>query len=166
MKSFSSASLVGATLVLQLLSGTTSAVREIRFVSPLQSLTIPDPELLETVPDASSKGQGALETPRRRFLPRFLAGLKAEDTVRQKLAVGQIKVPDRSRYRTRRSRKQTSAERTGSERPRPPKNVASAKRNPSSRRVTTPQLRNTIRPRRRPQPSRKPKIATSTNSSD
>lgn len=93
MKSFSGTSLVGVTLVLQLLSGV-SAVREIRFVSPLQSLTIPDPELLETVPDASSKGQGALETPRRRFLPRFLAGLRAEDTVRQKLAVGQIKVTD------------------------------------------------------------------------
>lgn len=93
MKSLSSTSLVSIALTLQLLSGV-SAVREIRFVSPLQSLTIPDPELLETVPDASSEGQGALETPRRRFLPRFFAGLKAEDTIRQKLAMGQVKVKD------------------------------------------------------------------------
>lgn len=80
-------------LLLQLLSGAT-AVREIQFVSPLQSLTIPDPECRETVPSASSDGQVALETPRRKFLPRFLAGLKAEDTIRQKLAVGQISVTD------------------------------------------------------------------------
>ena len=93
MKASYSISFANAALLLQLMSGA-SAIREIRFVSPLQSLTIPDPELLETVPDASSDGQGALEMPRRKFLPRFLAGLKAEDTIRQKIAAGQISVRD------------------------------------------------------------------------
>jgi len=93
MKPSSSIYLLGVTLLFQLLSGA-SAVREVRFVSPLQSLTIPDPELLDKAPDASSDGQGALETPRRKFLPRFVAGLKAEDTMRQRLAVGEIKVKD------------------------------------------------------------------------
>lgn len=68
-----------------------SAVKEIRFSSPLQSLTIPDPEHLEKVPEASEGGeQGALDTPRRRFLPRFLAGLQAENTIREQIAMGKI----------------------------------------------------------------------------
>lgn len=91
--SSSSTTFVAVATLLQLLSGA-SAVREIRFVSPLQSLTIPDPELFDKTPDPSSEGQGALTTHRRRFLPRFMAGLKAEDTVRQKLATGQIAVDD------------------------------------------------------------------------
>jgi hypothetical protein len=74
-----------ATLLLTM----ASAVKEIRFASPLQSLTIPDPEVLEKVV-ADPTQQGALETPRRKFLPRFLAGLKAENTVREKIAMGQL----------------------------------------------------------------------------
>lgn len=85
MNQYSSTTFV--TLLLLLLVGA-SAVREIRFASPLQSLTIPDPECLEMKPDPSQ--QGALETPRRKFLKRWLAGLKAEDTIRQKIALGQI----------------------------------------------------------------------------
>jgi hypothetical protein len=85
MNQYSSTTFV--TLLLLLLVGAL-AVREIRFASPLQSLTIPDPECLEMKPDPSQ--QGALETPRRKFLKRWLAGLKAEDTIRQKIALGQI----------------------------------------------------------------------------
>lgn len=52
-----------------------TAGRMIRFASPLQSLTIPDSEVKETV-----------ETHRGRFLPRFRAGLKAETETRRALA--------------------------------------------------------------------------------
>jgi len=80
-------------LALQMLTGV-AAVKEIRFASPLQSLTIPDPELLEKVPeppkDDEAPQQGALKTHRRRFLPRFLEGLKAENTVREQIALGVI----------------------------------------------------------------------------
>jgi len=76
-------------LVATLLLTVASAVKEIRFASPLQSLTIPDQEVLEKVV-ADPTQQGALETPRRKFLPRFLVGLKAENTVREKIAMGQI----------------------------------------------------------------------------
>jgi len=81
-----------------LLAGTASAVREVRFSSPLLSLTIPDPELLEHVSEPPKDGetpqQGALQTHRRRFLPRFLAGLKAENTVREQIALGLVKTTD------------------------------------------------------------------------
>jgi hypothetical protein len=84
MNHYCYSTLVVATLLLTAVS----AVKEIQFASPLQSLTIPDPEVLEKVADPAQ--QGALETPRRIFLPRFLAGLKAENTVREKIAMGQI----------------------------------------------------------------------------
>jgi len=81
-----------------LLAGAASAVKEVQFASPLQSLTIPDPELLENAksksPDEHAPQQGALETNRRRFLPRFLTGLKAENTVREQIAMGQVKLGD------------------------------------------------------------------------
>mmetsp|Transcript_47300 Transcript_47300/g.53459 ORF Transcript_47300/g.53459 Transcript_47300/m.53459 type:complete len:414 (+) Transcript_47300:20-1261(+) len=82
------------------------AMKEIRFASPLQSLTIPDPELFSESStnndndneDENENGVSSmsrlLETPRKRFLPRFLAGLKAEDKVREGIAIGQVKVPD------------------------------------------------------------------------
>lgn len=87
------------TLLLALVVGTASAVREVQFVSPLQSLTIPDPEYVEKQAKASSDEElqvGVLETPRRRFLPRFLAGLQAENTVREQIAMGQISTDDGS----------------------------------------------------------------------
>lgn len=87
------------TLFLALVMGTASAVREVQFVSPLQSLTIPDPEYVEKQAKASSDEElqmGVLETPRRRFLPRFLAGLQAENTVREQIAMGQISTDDGS----------------------------------------------------------------------
>eukprot|EP00531_Pseudo-nitzschia_arenysensis_P004585 CAMPEP_0116126416 /NCGR_PEP_ID=MMETSP0329-20121206/6321_1 /TAXON_ID=697910 /ORGANISM="Pseudo-nitzschia arenysensis, Strain B593" /LENGTH=280 /DNA_ID=CAMNT_0003620499 /DNA_START=79 /DNA_END=921 /DNA_ORIENTATION=- len=76
-----------ALLTLLSLAAGASAVREVQFVSPLQSLTIPDPEHVEKHPENE---MGALETPRRRFLPRFLAGLQAENTVREQIAMGRI----------------------------------------------------------------------------
>mmetsp|Transcript_52918 Transcript_52918/g.57447 ORF Transcript_52918/g.57447 Transcript_52918/m.57447 type:complete len:419 (+) Transcript_52918:28-1284(+) len=81
------------------------AMKEVRFASPLQSLTIPDPELFSESStnndnennDENENGVSSmsrlLETPRKRFLPRFLAGLKAEDQVREGIAIGQVKVP-------------------------------------------------------------------------
>jgi hypothetical protein len=54
------------------------AIRRLRFASPLQSLTIPDPEI---------QGEEFLNTPRKRFLPKFLAGLTAEAQARKELAV-------------------------------------------------------------------------------
>jgi len=80
------------TLVSILLLVEASAVKEVRFASPLQSLTIPDPELLETA--SSEDGQAALATRRRRFLPRFRFGLEVENLVRQKLAIGELSVDD------------------------------------------------------------------------
>lgn len=77
----------GALLTLLSLAAGASAVREVQFVSPLQSLTIPDPEHVEKHPESE---MGSLETPRRRFLPRFLAGLQAENTVREQIAMGRI----------------------------------------------------------------------------
>jgi hypothetical protein len=54
------------------------AAKMIRFASPLQSLTIPDPDL---------KGEDdRLVTPRSRFLPRFKAGLQAEVEKRREIA--------------------------------------------------------------------------------
>jgi len=89
---------------------TTMAMKDIRFASPLQSLTIPDPELFSDSKeddkndtdneDDKKNGNGIssmsriLETPRKRFLPRFLVGLKAENKLRQGIAIGQVKVPD------------------------------------------------------------------------
>lgn len=52
-------------------------VRRLRFASPLQSLTIPDPEI---------QGEDDLNTPRKRFLPKFLAGLSAESQARKEVA--------------------------------------------------------------------------------
>ena len=85
-------------VLLGLLIAAVSAVKEIRFASPLQSLTIPDPELLEKVTVAPKDGeapqQGVLKTHRRNFLPRFLTGLKAENDAREQIALGLVKTND------------------------------------------------------------------------
>ncbi|OEU05877.1 hypothetical protein FRACYDRAFT_203815 [Fragilariopsis cylindrus CCMP1102] len=59
--------------------------KNIRFASPLQSLTIPDPEF-----------RRMLETPRTKFLPKFLTGLTAENHIREEIAVGTVKISDYS----------------------------------------------------------------------
>jgi hypothetical protein len=53
-------------------------IRTLRFASPLQSLTIPDPEM---------KDEEDLNTPRKRFLPKFFAGLTAEAEARKEVAL-------------------------------------------------------------------------------
>lgn len=93
-----------AAAALLLFAGAVSAIQEVRFVSPLQSLTIPDPEVLEKVPESSSpkdggekeapKAQRAMTTPRKRFLMRFREGLQAEKTAREKLALGMASIED------------------------------------------------------------------------
>jgi hypothetical protein len=55
----------------------------LRFASPLQSLTIPDPEL---------KGEEDPETPRKRFLAKFLAGLNAESQARKEVALARSRL--------------------------------------------------------------------------
>lgn len=55
--------------------GTADAVRSLQFASPLQSLTIPDPEV-----------KAAQTTARKRFLERFRVGLSAEAEARKQLA--------------------------------------------------------------------------------
>lgn len=83
-----------------LLFAAVSAMKEIRFASPLQSLTIPDPELLDKVSapskakDGEAPQQGVLKTHRRNFLPRFLIGLKAESTGREQIALGLVKTDE------------------------------------------------------------------------
>ena len=57
-----------------------SAGRTLRFASPLQSLTIPDPEVKET-----------LKSNRQKFLGKFKAGLKAETEARRALAATRTK---------------------------------------------------------------------------
>jgi hypothetical protein len=57
---------------------TAKGIRTLRFASPLQSLTIPDPEM---------KDEEALNTPRKQFLPKFLAGLTAEAEARKEVAL-------------------------------------------------------------------------------
>jgi hypothetical protein len=66
-------------VLLLLLHGPQSctAVRSLRFVSPLQSLTIPDPEI---------QGEEDLDSPRKRFLPKYLAGISAESLARMEVA--------------------------------------------------------------------------------
>ena len=89
-------------LALLLLAGISSAMQDIRFASPLQSLTIPDPEVLEKIPGSSSSNDGdgepiaqhTMVTPRNRFLNRFTQGLKAEKTAREELALGIAKIDD------------------------------------------------------------------------
>lgn len=56
-------------------SSSVLAVRNLRIVSPLQSLTIPDPDVKE-----------AAKSSRQRFLPKFRAGLQAEISARRALA--------------------------------------------------------------------------------
>jgi len=89
--------------------------KDIRFASPLQSLTIPDPELfadkvknsVEEVDVAAEEKKSAaekkqdllrssriLDTPRKKFLPKFLTGLKAENQIREEIALGEVKIPD------------------------------------------------------------------------
>ena len=65
------------------------AAKMIRFASPLQSLTIPDPDLLQQQQDAADNEEGPVAlttTPRSRFLPRFKVGLQAEVEQRRRLA--------------------------------------------------------------------------------
>jgi len=87
-------------LLLLLLVATTTikianaAPRDIRFVSPLQSLTIPDPECMDASVPAESAQEAALETPRRKFMERWKFGLKVEQTVREKLAMGKLPSED------------------------------------------------------------------------
>ena len=112
MTSLSSKEVVLVTIVGMLLfvaqqPQVSMAMKDLRFASPLQSLTIPDPELFssdstnndndndndnDNEKSVSSMSR-LLETPRKRFLPRFLVGLKAEDKVREGIAIGQVKVP-------------------------------------------------------------------------
>jgi len=94
-----------AAAALLLFVGAASAIQDIRFASPLQSLTIPDPEVLEKVPgsavesskdgeDPGMRIQRAMATPRKQFLKRFTQGLKAEKTAREKLALGIVNIDD------------------------------------------------------------------------
>jgi hypothetical protein len=69
------------TTALLLLSRSALAVRNLHIVSPLQSLTIWDPEVKEAVMES---GVGA--SFRSRFLPKFRAGLRAEVEARKRLA--------------------------------------------------------------------------------
>lgn len=64
--------------VLSLLSLSSAVIRNIKFASPLQALTIWDPETKE---EASQVGP----TPRLRFLFKFQAGLSAEREVKRQL---------------------------------------------------------------------------------
>ncbi|OEU23475.1 hypothetical protein FRACYDRAFT_205645 [Fragilariopsis cylindrus CCMP1102] len=57
--------------------------KNIRFASPLQSLTIPDPELF-----------AENEKDKNTFLPKFLTGLTAENQIREEIAVGTVKISD------------------------------------------------------------------------
>jgi hypothetical protein len=81
--------------------------KNIRFASPLQSLTIPDPDkntVVEAVVDIDEKNdedfllrsssRRMLETPRTKFLPKFLTGLTAENQIREEIAAGQVKITD------------------------------------------------------------------------
>lgn len=61
----------------------TEAVRTLRFASPLTSLTIPD--RFEAHDDDGA--MNLLDTPRKRFLPKWLAGLKAEKEARTEVAL-------------------------------------------------------------------------------
>jgi hypothetical protein len=56
------------------------AARSLRFASPLQSLTIPDPEVKEI-----------MKSWRQKFLPKYKAGLKAEIETRRELAAKRTK---------------------------------------------------------------------------
>jgi hypothetical protein len=69
-----------SVLALLAVSQPAMAGRMIRFASPLQSLTIPDPEAKE-----------GLQTNRQRFLGRFKAGLQAEAETRRELAAQRTK---------------------------------------------------------------------------
>jgi hypothetical protein len=55
-------------------SSVVQAIRHIQFASPLQALTIPEHDVVETPP-----------TPRARYLQKIAAGLQAEQQVRDKL---------------------------------------------------------------------------------
>ena len=63
-----------------LLMGPVSAGRMLRFASPLQSLTIPDPEVKQE-----------METKRQNFLGKLKAGLQAETEARRELAASRTK---------------------------------------------------------------------------
>jgi len=67
-------------LVLLATMQSVSAVRKLQIVSPLQALTIWDPELKEEVVETGGP------TRRSRFLERFRTGLQAEADTRKKLA--------------------------------------------------------------------------------
>jgi hypothetical protein len=65
---------------LALVVPSTLAMRSLRFASPLQSLTIPDPEVKETA-----------KSSREKFIPKFKAGLQAEVATRRALAAQKTK---------------------------------------------------------------------------
>lgn len=56
------------------------AIRKLQIVSPLQALTIWDPEIKEEI---ARSGEGT--NPRSRFLPRFRAGLQAEASMQKRI---------------------------------------------------------------------------------
>lgn len=69
-----------AIIATLLLCQSATAGRMLRFVSPLQSLTIPDPEVKE-----------ALKPKRQSFLSKYKAGLQAESEARKELAAKRTK---------------------------------------------------------------------------
>jgi len=86
----------------------TAMPKTIRFASPLQSLTIPDPEVFEDMEEATTANEEeeegthsspvaglltrVLATPRSKFLPRFLVGLQGEQQAREDMVTGKIPV--------------------------------------------------------------------------
>jgi hypothetical protein len=72
-------------LLLAQKNASVDAVRSLRIVSPLQSLTLVDRTALSISDDDDKDTLAELATPRRRFLARFRAGLTAEHEARQAL---------------------------------------------------------------------------------
>jgi hypothetical protein len=71
-------------LVAALLGHQSLALKSLRFASPLQSFTIPDPDAKET------------KSSRQKFLPKFKAGLVAETATRRKIAAKRTKEVQKS----------------------------------------------------------------------
>ena len=77
------------------------AFHRVRFASPLQSLTIPDPEV---------QGEEDLNSPRKRFLPKFLAGLGAERQARKEVAAARGRQPYPSDLKERKKQEEAIIE--------------------------------------------------------
>ena len=107
----STRSMVAEVLTTLLMAGVvcvTAMPKTIRFASPLQSLTIPDPEMFEDMEEATTANEEeegtnssrpatglltrVLATPRSKFLPRFLVGLQGEQQAREDMVTGKIPV--------------------------------------------------------------------------